>query len=269
MAVYRGDDPALFRAALESVFQNTLLPTACLVVADGPLSEPLDAILADLSAAYPAQMQSVRLPINLGLAGALNAGLGQIKTQWVVRADADDRNLPHRFATLAKTIQAYSDLELLGSFALEVDEHDASVGIREVPIANADIREFCKTRNPFNHMTVAYRLKPVLKLGGYPSVYLREDYALWAKLLRARLPMMNIDQVLVHANAGHGMYKRRGGWRYAKAEWEMQKLLIESGLKGALRALLDGLMRTSIFMMPAALRGLIYRRLLRKSADLK
>jgi hypothetical protein len=61
------------------------------------------------------------------------------------------------------------------------------------------------------------------------------------------------------------MYARRGGWKYAKAEWEMQQLLVATGLKSAGRAFIDGLLRSAIFMLPSSIRGFVYQHFLRKA----
>lgn len=266
MAVYHNDDIELFNLAVQSVFANTLLPYCCLIVVDGPVPEALDSAISSLEKAYGPQIQFLRLSKNIGLAKALNVGIAEIQAEWIVRADADDINLPNRFLELAKAIQENPKVDLLGSNILEVDKQGSSVGIREVPTSEVDIRQFAKSRNPFNHMTVAYRRSAVLECGGYPDVYLREDYALWCQFLARQKKVLNISKVLVHATAGKEMYARRGGWRYAKAEWEMQKLLVDSGLKGIGHGLLDGLLRSTIFVMPAWLRGYVYTRLLRKAA---
>jgi glycosyltransferase involved in cell wall biosynthesis len=265
MAVYRKDDVDLFSRAVHSVFANTLAPNHCLIVVDGQVTEALDTAIVDLEKTYSPKIQFLRLTNNLGLAKALNAGIREIHTEWIVRADADDINLPNRFKELANAINGNLDIDLLGSNILEIDKAGSPVAIREVPGSEADIRQFVKTRNPFNHMTVAYRRDAVMECGFYPNVYLREDYALWCKFLFRKKRVMNISQVLVHATAGRDMYARRGGWKYAKAEWQMQKLLVDSSLKGMGRGLLDGLLRSAIFMIPASLRGYIYRHFLRKT----
>lgn len=45
----------------------------------------------------------------------------------------------------------------------------------------------------------------------------------------------------------------------------MQKLLVHSGLKGGIRALFDGLVRASFFLIPASWRGYLYVRFLRNT----
>jgi glycosyltransferase involved in cell wall biosynthesis len=265
MAVYRNDNVALFNQAVHSVFANTLLPNHCLIVVDGPVTKALDIAIASLEKTYGPSIQFLRLAKNFGLAQALNAGIEQIHTDWIVRADADDINLPNRFLELASAIKDHPDLDLLGSYILEIDQEGKPLAIREVPVLEADIRQFAKTRNPFNHMTVAYRADAVTECGGYPNVYLREDYALWCQFLSKQKKLLNIPQVLVHATAGKDMYERRGGWKYAKAEWEMQQLLVTLGQKNSMRAIFDGLMRSAIFLLPGSIRGLIYTRFLRRS----
>jgi len=265
MAVYRNDDVALFDQAVHSVFTNTLLPNHCLIVVDGPVPKALDIAIASLEKTYSPSIQFLRLTQNLGLAQALNTGIEQIHTDWIVRADADDINLPNRFLELASAIKENPELDLLGSHILEIDQEGKPLAIREVPILEAGIRQFAKTRNPFNHMTVAYRAEAVTECGGYPNMYLREDYALWCQFLSKQKKLLNIPQVLVHVTAGKEMYARRGGWKYAKAEWKLQQLLVATGLKGAGRAFIDGLLRSAIFILPSSIRGYVYQHFLRKA----
>ena len=76
----------------------------------------------------------------------------------------------------------------------------------------------------------------------------------------------NLPQVLVHASAGRDMYRRRGGWRYARAELTLQRYLVRCGLKQPSIALADGLVRMLVFLLPVRLRGYVYERLLRSDA---
>lgn len=264
MAVYFRDDPRLLEMAVDSVFANTLQPTQFVLVSDGPLSPELELRLEQLQERHFGQIEVLRLQNNTGLAHALNAGLNYIKTPWIVRADADDLNLPHRFATLATLLTTQPSLELMSSAILEVDATGRSIAIRRVPTSEAEIRQFVKSRNPFNHMAVAYRREAVLACGGYPNVHLKEDYALWCRMLARHTPVANTAEVLVHATAGHDMYRRRGGWRYARAEWDLQIVMVSCGLKTRARALLDGLLRAAVFLAPAGLRGKVYEVLLRQ-----
>lgn len=215
MALYFKDDPRLFKKAVESVFKNTLLPSELVIVIDGPIGSNLEEVLEDLKAQF-SRIKIIRLEKNGGLAIALNNGLKEIKYSWVVRADADDINLPERFQLLADMVRDSPELALIGSAILEVDKKGAPLMIRELPISLEQIRQFARRRNPFNHMTVAYRRECVLEVGGYPNVFLKEDYALWCHLLKAGYQVANTKAVLVHATAGDDLYRRRGGVEICK-----------------------------------------------------
>lgn len=263
MAVYHRDDPRILEVAIDSVFMNSLSPNQFILVADGPLSNELESMLVAVQTRYFGRIEMLRLPVNRGLAQALNAGLEHITYQWVVRADADDLNLPHRFATLATMIKDQPSLKLMSSAILEVTADGKAIAARMLPISDGAIRSFSKRRNPFNHMAVAYHRETVLTCGGYPDVYLKEDYALWCRMLASGILVANSPEVLVHATAGRDMYQRRGGWRYAKAEWALQAIMVTCGLKSWPRACLDGLARAVVFLAPASLRGVIYENMLR------
>jgi glycosyltransferase involved in cell wall biosynthesis len=267
MATYSGDDARLLQLAIDSVFANSLQPNDFILVADGPLSDALENVIETLQARHFQRIKVLRLPENKGLAHALNAGLAHTASPWVVRADADDLNLPHRFATLAALLMAQPNLELMSSAILEVDLYGQAIAVRAVPEANYDIRLYAKFRNPFNHMAVAYRREAVLVCGGYPDVHLKEDYALWCRMLARGVPAANSAEILVHATTGRDMYRRRGGWRYARAEWALQRVIVANGLKSRPRALFDGVVRAAVFLVPAVVRGKIYEVLLRREPD--
>jgi glycosyltransferase involved in cell wall biosynthesis len=262
MAVCNKDDPKLFTKALASVFDNDLQPDQLLLVIDGPIQGALDQQVTTAERDYAVKI--IRLANNEGLATALNTGLAHIRTAWIVRADADDYNLPERFTRLAEVIRSDPELDLVGSAVLELERDGRPVAIREMPTQHDDILRFIRRRNPFNHMTIACRRTLVEYCGGYPDIYRREDYALWAKMVKAGARCANLPDVLVHATAGKDMYRRRGGLRYVLAERDIQNLLVGLGLKSQLRGLIDGIARSIVFFAPVLLRRLIYETVLRR-----
>ncbi len=260
MAVYSKDDPYLFNIALGSIFDNNIRPCSIVVVCDGPLSSELEKILNNYR--LHKELVILRLPKNQGLACALNFGIRHIQTKYIIRADADDFNYPSRFAILIEQLEKKSH-DLVGSYILEVDKFFNSIAIRRVPLIASDIKKYCKKRNPFNHMAVAFRTDLVKSVGGYPNLYLREDYGLWALMISSGAVCSNIPEVLVRATAGQEMYKRRGGIKYAMAEYHLQKMLVSCRLKNGFQAISDGCLRAIIFLLPVKFREFIYISLLR------
>jgi glycosyltransferase involved in cell wall biosynthesis len=262
MAVYAKDDIQLFEKAVYSVFLNSIIPDAFILVVDGPVPDLMSASISSLIDRY--KIDPIYLSKNIGLSGALNIGLGKVSTRWVVRADADDYNLANRFSLQASAINSHKkNIDIIGGAILEIDKQGNHLGVRRTVCAHDEILSFLKRRNPFNHMTVAFRVDIARKCGGYPNIYLKEDYALWAKMISEGAYTMNLPNILVHATAGKDMYRRRGGFRYALAEISLQRYLVSLGLKHVISALIDGVCRSFIFILPPVMRGLIYKKVLR------
>jgi glycosyltransferase involved in cell wall biosynthesis len=272
MAVYGRDDPPLFGRALESVYNNTLKPDEFVLVVDGPVPETIDQYICRYQS--DRGLRALRLPANVGLAAALNRGLKLVQTTWVARADADDLNVSDRFESQAAAVLRSRDsLDLLGGVITEVDKNGYALAVRSVPLTHEQIVKRLRTRSPFNHMTVAYRTARVMEVGGYPDIHpiagsctrsCKEDYALWATMIAKGARCANLNQVLVQATTGADLYRRRGGWRYAKAEWDLQRYLLSLGQKSLCSALLSYGLRASVFSLPTTVRGWIYEHLLRE-----
>jgi glycosyltransferase involved in cell wall biosynthesis len=263
MSVYHKDNHLLFLKAVDSIFNNTLKPNQIIIIIDGPLSIFLKKIIINLRKKYPKKIQWIRLRTNLGLARALNHGLKYIKYTWVVRADADDFNLPERFEVLSKIVNKKPNLDLLGSSILEVDTNGKILGYKHNPTSKKEIKQTIKFRSPFNHMSVAYKLKSVLSVGGYPDIFLKEDYGLWCKFVSKKMRFINTRTILVHATAGDEMVKRRGGIKYALSEYQIQLLIARLGLNSFFLTFLIGISRAAIFLAPFPIRKFIYTNLLR------
>lgn len=261
LSVYAKDDPAVFQRAIKSIFDNSLQPVSVMLVADGPLTHALDYIVESTARAN-VNCEVWRLPVNAGLSSALNYGLKKIKTRWIVRADADDINHKERFARLASVASA-GRYDIIGSAINEVDGSNGLKTLKRVPVTHEEIVKYIKTRNPMNHMSVAYKTSVVHSVGGYPNIYLREDYGLWARLVHSGARFYNIDEPLVDASGGTALAARRGGLRYALGEVRLQLHLTRLGIKSPFEAILHGLLRFIVFCFPLKIRELIYLKLLR------
>ena len=262
MAVYEKDDPLLFDAAIKSIFDNTLQPSKFLLVVDGPVGNPLKTIISRYQEGFPELIKVCWLPVNKGLANALNRGLELVETDFVARADADDINAVNRFEMQYQYIA--KGFDLFGSVIEEVDRLGNQLSIKTPPLSQEEIRRYLTRRNPFNHMTVFFRTGLAIECGGYPELDLREDYGLWAKMIMRGARCMNMDMSLVKATTGEDFYRRRGGIRSVKAEIAMQNFLVGLGIKGRFEALIEVILKGTIFMAPSFIRAFVYRTLLRR-----
>jgi glycosyltransferase involved in cell wall biosynthesis len=262
MPVYFREKPRFFREALQSIFDNTMQPKEVLIVCDGPLTLDLEDVLKEY-VGRPG-FKILRKNRNSGIVDALNMGLAACTTELVVRCDSDDVNTPERFAALVK--QLAEGWDIVGSSVREIDADGKTLWSKRVPLDRDSIARRARLRNPINHMSVAFRRDLVLSLGGYPHIFLREDYALWARALRREARVCNLAQDLVLARAGIAMYRRRRGWRSALAEVKLQRLLVQERVSSLPQALVWGGLRFSALLLPGFLLGLLYERILRGDA---
>jgi len=84
--------PYLVPRALRSALDQTLADIEVIVVVDGP-DEATRAALASLD---DPRLRVVQLPANIGLGGAINAGVRAATSRWIALLDDDDEWLPRK-----------------------------------------------------------------------------------------------------------------------------------------------------------------------------
>ena len=249
-----------FPMAIESIFQNTLIPDQVLVIVDGLVSKSFKELIMKLKKKYLFEL--ILLNKKLGLDKALNLALFNSRNEIVFRADGDDINIKNRFEIQLPYL--LSGYDVVGSSIDEYDENGKYITSKEVPLSNKDIKSLVPFRNPINHMTVGYLKTSVLEVDGYPELFLKGDYGLWIKLLSKNKKFINLEQQLVKVTAGSRMIRDRGGLRYIYSEFLLQKYLLEFKLTNILNASIVFILRTLIFSLPAIFRAYIYKNFLRK-----
>ena len=255
----REDLLRMFGSAVESIYSNSLLPKQVIIVVDGPVGYDFSKRIREYEDRF--NFEIIWLNERSGITKALNEGLERVTSKWTFRADGDDINMNYRFEEQFSILQKGYDL--VGGWAKEIDSTGLLLGTRKVPETDEQIRKYIRYRNPFNHMTTAYSTERARKIGGYPDIYLREDYGMWASLIRDGAKSYNIQKVLVHASAGSGQYARRSGQVYLVAEYTLQKHLVRMNQSSPMMALVIGLLRALIFGSPRFMHSAIYRLFLR------
>jgi glycosyltransferase involved in cell wall biosynthesis len=105
MSVYIKEEAPYFRTAVESMLNQTVPPEQFVLVCDGPLTKPLNDVVAWCEKTAPELFTVVRLPENRGLGLALQEGLQVCRNELVARMDADDIAIPDR---MEKTVEEFS-----------------------------------------------------------------------------------------------------------------------------------------------------------------
>ena len=265
MSVYHKEKPEDLKQAIDS-FQAQALPTNNFVlVCDGPLNDALDRVIVAKQQEMGAVLNVVRLAKNGGLGNALNEGIKHCKNELVARMDSDDIAYPDRCERQIAVFNTHPEVSICSGIVEEFTTDPNIVDTRRVPPEiNAEIVEFAKKRNPFNHPCVMYKKTAVEAAGSYQDFYLLEDYYLWLRMLMAGYQGYNIQEPLLHMRAGSEMYLRRAGWKYAKTQEKLFKFMKDSGFIRNGQYIKSCVIRSGSALAPNWLRKFMFEKVLRK-----
>lgn len=226
-ALYKNDNPLFFRAAINSVINQTNCEFDIHLVIDGPLGDKLEKILYE----YKDQI-FIHKVSSRGLGLALKAIFeNNIYGQYdiAIRFDSDDINSSNRFE---KTLHALieDDLHLVSSYMYEINELSEITGARKVPLKHKSISLWRSLLNPFNHPASAFRVDSLKQVGGYSHCLFHEDWLLWLKFINAGFKVGNLSEYLVHFRVTSSTIDRRFGAEYRKHERNFYRKAVSEGL---------------------------------------
>lgn len=266
MSVYYKEKPEFLAQSLESVLQQTSKPSEIVLVKDGPLTEGLEEVLRNVDKENPGLFRFVPLSENVGLGKALARGVQECSHELIARMDTDDIAVSDRFERQLKEFEQNPQLDICGSHIKEFeDDINHTTGARKVPIYDADIKEYQKRRDAFNHMTVMYKKSKVLAAGNYQHALLMEDSLLWVNMMRTGVVCANIDDFLVYARTGRAMIDRRGGWSYFKKYKSGRKKIYATGYISWWDYFVTLMVQFSVSLMPTRMRRFVFEKLLRNT----
>lgn len=265
MSVYKGEDPAHFAAAIQSMLDQTVAADDFVIVCDGALTEALDAVLDAYTARYPGLFQIVRLSRNVGVGLAAKAGLAVCRNDLVAKMDSDDLSVPDRCQRQLARFAADPALALVGGVIEEFDDRTGKVlSIRSAPEDHEGICRYARRRSPVNNVTAMYRKAAALDSGGYRDLRRAEDYDLYLRMLMKGYRAENLPETLVKVRMDADSHRRRASWPAlqgcAQVWW--------NAWRGGFSTLADLVIclagQTFLVICPARVQQWIYKKFLRK-----
>jgi amylovoran biosynthesis glycosyltransferase AmsE len=232
----------LLKKSVYSVLNNSLVPKEFLIIVDGFISPKKKIFLKNLKKYKIVKIFFLK---KIGLVGALNYGIIKSKFNIIARADSDDINLKDRFL---KQISFFikNKIDILGSNIFETIGRKKFVkNLTSLP----SILHFIFF-NPINHMTVIFNKKKIMKLGLYPSIKYKEDYALWLLAKFSNYKLYNLNLNLVSVNFDADRFSRRKNLESVFSEFKIFLLIIEKKLIFFPLAILAFIFRTFYLILP-------------------
>lgn len=266
LSVYKNENPKYLERAIESIyFDQTLKPNEIILVEDGPLTNDLYKVIETLKKKLKNILKIVKLEKNSGLGKALEIGISQCSNELIARMDSDDISNKKRFEKQVECFKKNKNLCIVGTNISEfIGDEKNIVSKRNVPEKDLEIREYLKKRCPFNHVSVMLKKSAVIEAGNYKEIFWNEDYYLWIRMYNSEQKFYNLQEELVNVRIGKEMYKRRGGVKYFKSEFELQNYMLKKNIIGKNQYLVNIFLRFTLqILLPSKIRGYIFKKFAR------
>jgi len=176
MPVYNGESH--LKEAIDSILNQTYTDFEFLIINDGSSDRSEDII----NSYSDERIRYIINETNVGIVKTLNRGLDLVNHKYIVRMDADDVSMPHRFETQVKFMEANADLAACGSNIIKFFNDDINqTKSSNVKLEDKDLKIRTIFYTAFWHPTMILRTKVLKDFGlRYRSDYkYAQDKALW------------------------------------------------------------------------------------------
>lgn len=195
-----------FKASLNSLDNQTLKAFELVIIDDTPDNQEIKSLLR----AYK------KLNINyhhnkkqIGLAKSLNYGLGLCTSDYIARADCDDKYHQTRLEVQLNFLKKNLDIDLCGSNCIRINNEGKIIGVRSFPEVDKMIKSKIHIINPIAHPTVMAKKSFFNDLNGYSENTNVEDYELWFRAKQINKKFYNIQSNLCYLRVLNASESRR------------------------------------------------------------
>ena len=264
MAFYNKDIPEFLSAAMNSLIEQTYLPSELVLIQDGPVDKSLEKVVDVFVLLHKFPIKVIKNEKNLGLAASLAKGLPFCSHELVARMDADDICFPDRFEIQIKKMTEVPEIDVLGTWIAEFSSSTSKIENIKTSPKNFEIRKYSHFRNPINHPSVMFRKSKVLDSGNYRNFQWFEDYELWLRMLSRGAVFDNIQAPLLYFRNDERFLERRRGKEYAKKEKEVFQEFRSKKYISDFEYFYGLLMRKIARLIPKTILKVVYTHILRR-----
>jgi len=209
-SVYKNDRLGWFREALDSILCQTYGREYIHIYLgiDGPIEVEIRDYIKDNKKLFFKVIESEE---KIGKPRIINRLIECFENEeFVFKMDADDISFEKRFEKQIQYLQQYSDIDIVGTAVMEIDENRKEMFCRLYPQNPYSVRDYICKASPVAHPSVCFRRCVFDTVSGYPDRYVyNEDLALWFLCLSKGLVISNIETPLLYYRVTESFYKRR------------------------------------------------------------
>jgi glycosyltransferase involved in cell wall biosynthesis len=219
MSVYNGEK--YLKECIESILNQTYKNFEFLIIDDNSKDNSYN-ILKEYAEKEP-KIKLFKNDQNMGLTKNLNFLILKSKGEYLARMDADDISFKNRLESQINFIKSNEDIDILGSFAIDIDEEGKEKNLRKVPITLSEIKNILPKVNPIIHPTVLMKKSSLKKINFYNEKYrTSQDYELWYRAIANNLNLYNMPEPLIYYRVNNDYYKRKS-WKYRINDFKLKR----------------------------------------------
>lgn len=259
MSLYKNDTLPVVKEAIYSIISQTYHDFQLYIVFDGPVNDSVGDFLRCLD---DQRLFLIERSKNQGLAYSMNELLRLIlplDCSYVARMDADDISFPERFEKQIEYMELHTDVDCLGTWAIEFDREDREFFRKKMPVTHNECLELFKKRDCIIHPTVMFRKSYFEKAGLYPEdTYFGEDTMMWAQGFKNGCRFANLPLFLFKFRLDTNFFERRRGWKHAQSIFKLRRQvnkMLGFGIKEDCSALLYAIAK----LMPKSVLNIVYK----------
>lgn len=210
LSVYNNDRLVWFREALDSMLCQTYGREYILIYLgiDGPIEGEIRGYIKDNKKLFFKVIESDK---KIGKPRVINRLIECLEDEeFVFKMDADDISIENRFEKQFLVLREHPEVDIVGSAAVEIDEHGCEIFRRYYPTESSDLKDYICKASPVANPTVCFRRCVFDRIEGCPVRYrYNEDLALWFQCIKEGIVLSNISVPLLYFRVADSYYKRR------------------------------------------------------------
>jgi glycosyltransferase involved in cell wall biosynthesis len=175
MSTYNG--AKFLKESVDSVLSQTFRDFEFIIIDDGSTDESVDI----LGAIYDPRVIVIKNDTNIGLTKSLNKGIRHSQGYYIIRMDADDVALAHRFQTQYEFMESHSEVGACGSAYKMLHNHQKII---KQPLTHDEIMSKLLFNSAIAHPTAIIRKSVMTENNIFydETKEAAQDYDLWSRV---------------------------------------------------------------------------------------
>ncbi|MDB4115491.1 glycosyltransferase [Planktomarina sp.] len=262
LTVYKNDQFDVFRAAISSLYNQSIEKLTIYVQEDGVVSADIHAFLlseVDANRVFYLGIRNVNKGFDYSLNEVIKLALAA-GHDYIVRMDADDLSVFDRLEKQFCFMQDNKKVDVCGTYIREFGDQIKYDKVVQYPLVHDEMLSFFKKRVPIAHVTAFFRRSYFEKAGFYEveGHFNNGDTLMWMKGFNAGCKFANVNFIGVNVRVSKDFFGRRGGWQKTASDFK-NRMTVNKRLNYGFSAYFYAVAVAIVNMMPPLIKKYAYK----------